>query len=182
MSSSSLRRPRALKVATASALSALGLILSPYLWFPVGASKAYPGQHLVNVLAGVLLGPLYAAAVALVVGVLRNALGVGTIFAFPGGLPGGVVVGLTRAFLRKKLGDPASMIVAAMTEPLGTVLIGGSLSWFIFDPLMGYQLHLKLGALSLLYWGWLLSSLSGVALSIPVILAVYKATPGLVHD
>jgi len=35
------------------------------------------------------VGPLWAAIAAIIIGIIRNALGVGTIYAFPSGIPGG---------------------------------------------------------------------------------------------
>jgi energy coupling factor transporter S component ThiW len=46
------------KIALASLLSALGVVISP-LWFEWLGSKAFPGQHFINVLSGVMLGPLW---------------------------------------------------------------------------------------------------------------------------
>ena len=40
---------------------------------------------MVNALAGVLIGPWYGALAALIAGIIRNAIGTGTIFAFPAG-------------------------------------------------------------------------------------------------
>jgi len=177
--SSLQRKPRTLKIALTAVLTALGVVLSPYLWFPAGGSKAYPGQHLINVIAGVLLGPIYTAIVATMIGIVRNALGIGTIFAFPGGLPGGIVVGIAYILAKKKIRNPMAMIVAASTEPIGTVLIGGTASWYLVDPFIGGVLHLKLGVLTYLYWLWLISSLSGVILSLPILLALYKMMPSL---
>ena len=49
---------RARTVAVIIALSVLGIMLAPFFWFPFLGTRVFPGQHLVNVLAGVLLGPL----------------------------------------------------------------------------------------------------------------------------
>jgi len=92
---------------------------------------------MVNVLAGILLGPLYAITVATVAGILRNIVGVGTIFAFPGGIPGALIVSLVHKFLRKFA--PKWSDLAAFPEPIGTGLIGSVLSALIVAPLaFGY--------------------------------------------
>jgi energy coupling factor transporter S component ThiW len=56
-------------------------------------------------------------------------LGTGTIFAFPGGIPGAIVVGLVFHYVRR---DWASLL-----EPVGTGGIGVLAITFIFGPLMG---------------------------------------------
>jgi energy coupling factor transporter S component ThiW len=45
------------KLVTAGVLSALGVVISPLLSFPILAFKVYPGQHMINAISGVLLGP-----------------------------------------------------------------------------------------------------------------------------
>ncbi|WP_287585717.1 energy coupling factor transporter S component ThiW [Candidatus Borrarchaeum sp.] len=118
------------KIALSAVLIALGVLLASFLWFPIGPTKVFPGQHIVNAIAGILLGPLYAVFIALVIGIIRNSLGWGTIFAFPGGLPGGFVVGIIYKYLKKT-------DYAALAEPLGTVIIGATISALIFAPLIG---------------------------------------------
>ena len=46
------------KLAIAGVLIAVGVVCSP-LNFPVGASKCFPVQHLINIIASVFLGPFY---------------------------------------------------------------------------------------------------------------------------
>jgi energy coupling factor transporter S component ThiW len=109
-------------VALAAVLIAVATALSP-LSIPVGPTKVFPIQHMTNAIAGVLLGPVYAVFIAVVVGILRNALGTGTFFAFPGGIPGALVVGLLHKYLVKK-------DFTAFSEPVGTS-VGGAVSWLI---------------------------------------------------
>ncbi len=148
-------------------LTALGIIIAPFLWFPFFTTKAYPGQHLINALAGVMLGPWWAAAAATLIGIIRNALGIGTIYAFPGGIPGGIVVGLVY-LLTRRARRPVIRYLAALAEPIGTVLIGGTLSLAVIAPIIGdprllgaiaqYGLHQFLP----IFWsGWALSSIPG---------------------
>ncbi len=47
------------KLAVAGMMTALGVCLSTFS-IPVGASRCFPIQHLLNVLAGIFLGPGYA--------------------------------------------------------------------------------------------------------------------------
>ena len=51
------------KLALAGMMTALGVCLSA-CYIPVGASKCFPIQHLLNVLSGVFLGPGYALGFA----------------------------------------------------------------------------------------------------------------------
>ncbi|MGQ9479577.1 MAG: energy coupling factor transporter S component ThiW [Thermoproteota archaeon] len=167
MKDSSLSR----KVALSAALSAIGIVVSP-LGFEWLGSRAFPGQHFVNVLSGVMLGPVWGSIIAIIIGSVRIALGTGTIFAYPGGIPGAVTVGLafllTRRFRSLKL-----KYAAAFAEPLGTVFIGATVSLFIVAPLIGPAIGPAAKMLSnlqtmgpwlaliLLWSGWAVSSVTG---------------------
>jgi len=160
------------------AIVSLGIIIAPLLWFPFFTTKAYPGQHLINALAGVMLGPWWAAAAAILIGIVRNILGIGTIYAFPGGIPGGVVVGLVYLVTRRSK-RPAIRYLAALAEPIGTVLIGGTLSLAVIAPIIGDPR--LLGAVEQyglwrflpVFWsGWALSSIPGSVAGYLVLLAL----------
>lgn len=75
------------KIALAAVLTALTVALSTF-YIPLGTTKCFPAQHMVNGLARVLLGPWYAALMAVATGTIRNILGLGTLYAYPGGIPG----------------------------------------------------------------------------------------------
>src|SRR6266511_61798 len=87
------------KVAYSVVLAAIAIALSP-LAIPVAGAKIFPWQAMVNVLAAVLVGPWYALAVALVAAIGRNAIGTGTLFAFPGGMIGALLAGLIYRYTR----------------------------------------------------------------------------------
>jgi len=165
------------KIVLSAILIALGVTIAPFLYIPFLTTKAYPGQHMVNAIAGVLLGPLWAALIATVIGVIRNAMGVGTIYAFPGGIPGGVIVGIF-AYIIKRV-KPEAVDYAALTEPIGTVLIGGTLSVYMVAPLIG---DLKVaGALIPIWVLFALSSIPGsvfglIILKVLRIASKYSAT------
>ncbi|MEM3712422.1 MAG: energy coupling factor transporter S component ThiW [Thermoproteota archaeon] len=165
--SKSLRRP-----VLSALLSALALVVSPVAWFQWGPTKAFPGQHMVNVLAGIMVGPLWASLCAMIVGTLRIMLGVGTVFAYPGGIPGGLIVGILYVLFKKKFGSRSAIVLASLGEPVGTVLVGGTISWYIVDPFFGSVLHSRFGALLPFYLGWALSSISGWAIGIVLVLAL----------
>ncbi|MBO3797360.1 MAG: energy coupling factor transporter S component ThiW [Thermoproteota archaeon] len=145
-------------------LSALALAVSPVAWFQWGPTRAFPGQHMVNVLAGIMVGPFWASLCAIIVGTLRIMLGLGTVFAYPGGIPGGLMVGVLYFSLKKRLGRGRAIVLASLGEPVGTVLIGGTVSWFIVDPFFGAVLQSRFGALLPFYLGWALSSVIGCAI------------------
>ena len=56
---------------------ALGTLTAGLFYIPVGVSKCFPTQSLINCLAGVLIGPKKAAIVAFLIALLRNLLGTG---------------------------------------------------------------------------------------------------------
>ncbi len=168
------------KISLMIVLTALGVVLAPIAWFPFISTKAYPGQHLVNALAGVLLGPWWGAAVAILIGIVRNLLGIGTIYAFPGGVPGAVVVGLMY-ILTSRSNNRFLRYSAALFESVGTVLIGGTLSIFAVAPAVGDFKLLgvieQLGVYSFLpiFWsGWALSSVPGSAVGYVLLLILDK--------
>lgn len=141
------------KAVLSGVLSALGVIISPFLSFPIFAFKVFPGQHMVNAIAGVLLGPWWAALIAIIVGTIRLILGTGTVFAYPGGIPGALIVGLSSWLLRKARMREE---LAALSEPIGTVFIGGTLAAYVVAPILGRSLTLYATWLS-----WAMSSIPG---------------------
>jgi energy coupling factor transporter S component ThiW len=102
---------------------------------PVAGAKLLPWQHMTNAIAGILVGPWYAALAATVAAILRNLLGVGTLLAFPGGIPGALVVGFAFARWRRPW--------VALLEPLGTALVGATIGSLLIAPaLMGTAIPL----------------------------------------
>lgn len=116
------------RLVLAAMFAALGVLLSP-LAIPVAGAKVFPFQHAINAVAGVILGPWWAAASALVTAALRVSLGTGTLFAFPGSPFGAIAVGLAYRLLRRD--------AAALFEPTGTVLVGAPLGAFLISPALG---------------------------------------------
>ncbi|RLL42022.1 energy coupling factor transporter S component ThiW [Oceanobacillus piezotolerans] len=102
---------------TMAVFVAIGTITAQLIWFPAGIARAYPMQHAINVIAGVLLGPGPAVIIAFMIGVLRNLLGLGTLLAFPGGMVGAFLAG----YFYKKSGKKG---FAAFGEGLGSGIIG----------------------------------------------------------
>ena len=116
------------RLVLAAMFAATATLLGP-LSIPLGGTRVFPLQHTVNAVAGILIGPWYAAAAALVTATLRYLLHTGSVFAFPGSPFGALVVGSAYLWLRRDF--------AAWFEPVGTGLIGGTVAGLIFAPLVG---------------------------------------------
>lgn len=124
------------KVAYAVILTAIGVALAPYTSFPVGIAKINPTQHFVNVIGAVLLGPWWATLIAAVIGTIRNAMGVGTLLAFPGGMIGALLAGIFYRLI-------GNIYVGATGEMIGTGLIAPVVSaLFVAPVLMGKAIPL----------------------------------------
>lgn len=124
---------------------------------PVAGAKVLPWQHMVNAIAGVLVGPWYAALSATVAAILRNSLGVGTLLAFPGGIPGALVVGFAYRYWRREW--------VGLLEPLGTGPVGATIGALLVAPaLMG-----KAIPLAALLPAFLTSSIPGAIIGVIVL-------------
>ncbi|MEM2843187.1 MAG: energy coupling factor transporter S component ThiW [Candidatus Bathyarchaeia archaeon] len=170
-----------LKLALTGCFTALGVAISPLIHFLFLGTKAFPGQHFINVLSGVILGPFWGALTAVLIGIIRNLLGLGTLFAFPGGVPGALIVGLVYK-VTKKMRKKSLRYAAALFEPLGTVIIGATISLFIIAPIIGWKplLNLieKMGllpALLTLWFGWSISSITGSVIGYFILLILDKS-------
>ena len=123
-------RSQTRKVAQAVILVAIGVALAPYTSFPIGIAKVNPTQHFVNVLGAVLLGPWWAVANAAIIGIIRNAMGVGTLLAFPGGMIGAFLAGYAYRYSR-------NIYLAGLGEVIGTGIIAALVSgWFVAPVFM----------------------------------------------
>ena len=145
---------KAKNVARAVILVAVAVAFSPF-FVPVGISKCFPAQHMVNVLGAVMLGPAYAVAIAATAGIIRNILGLGTLLAFPGGMIGALLAGL--AYRASK-----NIYLAGLGEVIGTGLLGSLASVWIVAPLfLG-----KTMALATLMIAFSVSTLGGTIIGI----------------
>lgn len=167
------------KLALVSVFSALGIAISPFAWFEFLGTKANPTQHMINAILGVLIGPYWGAIAAVFIGTIRNMLGTGTVYAFPGGIPGAIVVGVVYWILKRFKISERKCLAAALTEPIGTVLIGAPLALFLLAPWLGLQklldLTTKEGFLSafLIFGsGWALSSVPGCIVGFMILLVL----------
>jgi energy-coupling factor transport system ATP-binding protein len=142
-------------VARAIILVAIGVAISPFTSIPIGIAKINPAQHFVNVVGAILLGPWWATGIALVIGVLRNMLGTGTLLAFPGGMIGAFIAGYVYRYTK-------NIYMGALGEILGTGILGAIVSALIVAPvLMGKAM--ALGALIIAFSGsTILGSIIGI--------------------
>ncbi|MCS7241653.1 MAG: energy coupling factor transporter S component ThiW [Candidatus Caldatribacterium sp.] len=148
----------------AGLFAALAVVASGF-HVPVGPTKIFPFQHTINVLAGIAIGPWYGALAAAVAGTIRILLGTGTVFAFPGGIPGVICVGLMYRLLRKDF--------AGFFEPLGTGVVGAALSAYIVAPLVGRE-----ATLLFFQTAFLMSSVPGSVLGVLLVKAIRRVRHG----
>lgn len=124
------------KLCFAGILIALGVVGSMFS-FPVLGSKCAPVQHIVNIIAGVTLGPVYAVIMAFITSLLRNLMGLGSLLAFPGSMVGAFCCGLLFQWVKKltaksdrKQGFVSylPLIAGFFGETIGTGVLGGMLA------------------------------------------------------
>ena len=111
------------KLAISGVLIALAVVLSGFS-IPIGASKCFPIQHMVNVIAGTLLGPWYAVGMAFVTSLIRLIMGTGTLLAFPGSMVGALCCGLAFRYIFPKWSFAKRVPIAFLGEIIGTGILG----------------------------------------------------------
>lgn len=111
------------RVSLTSMLIAIAVVGSLFS-FPILGSRSAPIQHLVNVLAAILLGPGYALGIAFGASLLRNLLGWGTLLAFPGSMFGALLAGLFYRYIKK-------VSLVFIGEVLGTSIFGGLAAYLV---------------------------------------------------
>lgn len=156
------------RLVLAALFAGLGVLLSSFA-VPVGGARIFPFQHAINAVAGVLLGPWWAAGSALVTAGLRFSLGTGSLFAFPGSPFGAIAVGLAHGLLLRR--DEA-----ALFEPLGTVLVGATLGAVLISPLLAGAA----GGLAALMVAFAVSSIPGALIGYGLLKALRRT--GAVRD
>ena len=108
------------------AVAVLGGLFS----IPVLGSRCAPVQHLVNILAAVFLGSVWAVGVAFAASLLRNISGLGSLMEFPGSMIGALACGLAYHYT-KRLG------ITCIAEALGTGILGALAAYPVAAFLMG---------------------------------------------
>lgn len=119
------------RTVTAAMLVAMTVVLSSFA-VPIGASKCYPIQHLVNVVCAVFLGPAYGVMAAFCASLIRNLMGTGSLLAFPGSMVGAFLCGMAY----KKTGR---LVFTYVGEVVGTGVIGGMLCFPVATLIMGRE-------------------------------------------
>jgi len=151
------------QIARTVVLTAGAVALSPF-FIPVGVSKCFPAQHMINVISAVMLGPWYAVTIAFLAGVIRNVLGLGTLLAFPGGMIGALLAGIAWRMFK-------NVYAAGAGEIIGTGVIGSLVSVWIVGPLlMG-----KTMAVAALMTAFSVSTVGGTVIGIIALKLLQKA-------
>lgn len=118
------------KMTISAMLVAIGVLASQIIYIPVGASKCFPVQHSINIIAAIILGPIYSVGIAFLISLLRNVLGVGSLLAFPGSMIGALLAGLLFRITSKKE-------IAILGEVFGTGVLGGVIAFPIAKFILG---------------------------------------------
>lgn len=106
------------------------VLLSPVFSFPLGVTRAFPLQHMINIFLAVLCGTRYSTSAAFSTALIRNLLGTGSLLAFPGSMVGAFLSGFLYSHVHK-------LWAAVLGEFVGTSIIGGLLSYPIAALFMG---------------------------------------------
>lgn len=157
MNSKSIR-----KLTLAGVLVAVAVVGSLFS-VPVLGAKCSPVQHMVNVLAGVLLGPGYAVVMAFAASLLRNLLGLGSLLAFPGSMLGALLCGLAYKMMPK-------LPAAFAGEVFGTGVLGALASY----PIAAFVMGNAAAALFTFVPSFLISTAVGAAISVLVLSALRR--------
>ena len=122
------------KISLCGVLIAVGVVLGSF-YIPVFGAKMSPVQHFINVIAAVLLGPIYSVGCAFSISFIRNIIGTGSLLAFPGSMVGA----LLSAIIYKKM---KSIEGAAIGEFIGTGIIGAIIAYPIAALVLGKEVAL----------------------------------------
>lgn len=154
------------KLTLTAMLMAIGTLTSHLLFIPLGIVKVFPVQHFINILSAVLLGPYYAVAQAFGISLLRNLMGTGSVFAFPGSMIGAFLA----AYLFKKTNK---IIFSFAGEVVGTGFLGAIACYPIATLILG-----KDAALFGLVPAFLISSFAGAAIGFAMLKVFMKNAAG----
>lgn len=119
------------KIVLSGILIALGVVLGTFS-IPVFGGKMSPIQHFINVVAAVVLGPIYAVICAFVTSCIRNMIGTGSLLAFPGSMIGALFAGLLYKKVKK-------VPFALIGEFIGTGIIGALVSYKVATLILGRE-------------------------------------------
>lgn len=126
------------KLCMAAFLTALAVVGSLFS-FPFLGAKCSPVQHLVNIIAGVYLGPWWALGSAFCASLIRNIFGLGTLLAFPGSMIGAFLSGAMFHWVFKGKSLAVRLPFAYIGELFGTSVLGGIFAYPIAFLIMGNE-------------------------------------------
>lgn len=129
-------RTKTRKVTLVGIMIALGVALAPFS-IPLGSARVFPIQHLLNVLAAVLLGPVWATMMAFGISLIRVATGTGTLLAFPGSMIGALLAGLMHLAFFNRCKYVIRFWPAFVGEVIGTGILGALIAYPVAVFLMG---------------------------------------------
>lgn len=118
------------KLTYSALLTAIGVIAGNFIYIPVGASKCFPVQSIINVLGAIILGPAYSVITAFCISLIRNIIGTGTLLAFPGSMIGAFLAAILYKYVKKDY-------LAVLGEVVGTGVIGALIAYPIAALLLG---------------------------------------------
>ena len=107
------------KLAVAGVLTALAVAGST-IGFPVAGSKCAPVQHMVNILAAVMVGPGWGVGIAFCA----------SLMAFPGSMVGALLCGLVCMYTK-------NLKLTCLAEAFGTSVLGGLAAYPVAKFIMG---------------------------------------------
>ena len=120
------------KITYTAILAAITTVSSSVVYIPLGFAKIFPIQHLVNVLSAVMLGPGYAVLQAFLTSTMRNLMGTGSLFAYPGSMIGALLAAIFYSKTKK-------LSMAALGEVIGTGILGGMATYPIATLVLGQE-------------------------------------------
>ena len=152
-----------LKKLTLTAIFAAVAVVGSMFSFPVFGAKCAPVQHLVNILAAVLVGPWWGLAAAFLSSLIRNFIGLGTPLAFPGSMCGAFLSGILFQYFKK-------LPFAYVGEVIGTGIIGAMISY----PIAAFILGNEAAALFTFVVPFMISTCGGTIIAIVIMTALKK--------
>jgi energy coupling factor transporter S component ThiW len=151
------------KMTLSGVFIALGVVTGSILYIPIGVIKAFPVQHVINVLSAILLGPFYAVANAFLISLIRNFTGVGSLLAFPGSMIGAwIAASVYKKW--KKVG------LTFLGEWIGTGIVGAVIASLMAKAFLG-----STAPMSIFLMSFLASSLVGAGIAVLLYGALSKA-------
>lgn len=160
------------KLTMTALIAAVTTITSSMIYIPIGFAKIFPIQHFANVLSAVLLGPWYAVSQAFLSSLLRNMMGTGSLFAFPGSMIGALLAALLYQKTKK-------LSFAAFGEVFGTGILGAMATYPIGILLLGQE-----ATLFGLVPAFLISSFTGALMGYALLKIMVRnnALGGILHE